>query len=265
MTVPFASILTSGVSVLLCAVLPLGLAIWYVASRRGRFVNILVGALCFFVGAMVLESLLHQLVFRLVPTLPMMPLAYVLYGALAAGVFEETARFIGLHFLCKKPSGLWTGIGYGIGHGGIEALLVAALSSVNSLLVLLQLRFAGADALLAAVPEAGREAAAAQLQAAAALSPLDFLPVGVERLITLCFHISLSVLVWMVVTGRVRRLWLAGAILLHAGVDVGAVLYQLGIWRSLWLTELYVAVFTALTAALVTLLFRRTARQTAAG
>ena len=72
-------------------------------------------------------------------------------------------------------------------------------------------------------------------------------------------------LVWMVVTGRVRRLWLAGAILLHAGVDVGAVLYQLGIWRSLWLTELYVAVFTALTAALVTLLFRRTARQAAAG
>ena len=265
MQIPTASILCLLASTLVAVGVPVALAIFGKVRYRIALKPVVTGALCFVVGAMVLESLLHQLVFRLVPTLPMMPLAYVLYGALAAGVFEETARFIGLHFLCKKPSGLWTGIGYGIGHGGIEALLVAALPSVNSLLVLLQLRFVGADALLAAVPEAGREAAAAQLQAAAALSPLDFLPVGVERLITLCFHISLSVLVWMVVTGRVRRLWLAGAILLHAGVDVGAVLYQLGIWRSLWLTELYVAVFTALTAALVTLLFRRTARQAAAG
>lgn len=265
MQIPTASILCLLASTLVAVGVPVALAIFGKVRYRIALKPVVTGALCFVVGAMVLESLLHQLVFRLVPTLPMMPLAYVLYGALAAGVFEETARFIGLHFLCKKPSGLWTGIGYGIGHGGIEALLVAALPSVNSLLVLLQLRFAGADALLAAVPEAGREVAAAQLQAAAALSPLDFLPVGVERLITLCFHISLSVLVWMVVTGRVRRLWLAGAILLHAGVDVGAVLYQLGIWRSLWLTELYVAVFTALTAALVTLLFRRTARQAAAG
>ena len=59
---------------------------------------------------------------------------YALYGGLAAGLFEETGRYLTMRFLMK---GKWTrenALMYGAGHGGLEAVLILGMASVNNLL-----------------------------------------------------------------------------------------------------------------------------------
>ena len=55
-------------------------------------------------------------------------------------------------------------------------------------------------------------------------------------MVTVAFHIALSILVWMAAVRRIPRWGLGVAILLHAGIDVFAMLYQLGIITNIWLT-----------------------------
>ena len=93
-----------------------------VARRRlhVQFRAILVGALVFVVFAGLLEQLAHALAFATFPGLRSTPVAFVLYAALAAGLFEELGRSCGLMLLLrpeKMDHGLPCAIGYGIGHG----------------------------------------------------------------------------------------------------------------------------------------------------
>lgn len=261
MTVSLLQLVCYGLTVLVVAGLPIGLVIWYRLKCGQGFKPVITGAACFLVGSVLLERLLHMAVFSLFPTLVYNTAAYVAYGALAAGVFEEVARYVGLSLLCKneRPN-LNTGLGYGIGHGGVEALVIVAPYCINNFIVVLQLFLGNGEALLASVPAENQALAAQQLQAVAATSPLEMLVPGIERLITIIFHIVLSILVWMVVTGRLKKLWLLGAILLHAAADVGAVLYQRGI-LSIWAAELYMAVFVLLVCWLVLQLLRKTRPQ----
>src|SRR5258706_5202564 len=62
------------------------------------------------------------------------PVAFVIYGALAAGVCEEVGRFIAMRMLLKRATASSpaaapdsTALSYGIGHGGAEAWLVGVL------------------------------------------------------------------------------------------------------------------------------------------
>ena len=103
-----------------------------VARRRlhVQFRAILVGALVFVVFAGLLEQLVHALAFSAFPGLRFTPVAFVPYAALAAGVFEELGRSCGLMLLLrpeKMDHGLLCAIGYGIGHGVIEAMMVVGL------------------------------------------------------------------------------------------------------------------------------------------
>ena len=84
-----------------------------------------------------LEQLLHAAVFSLFPAITLYPAAYTAYGCLAAGLFEETGRLMGLSLLCKKDRDLALGVGYGIGHGGVEAALLAGVNAAVNAAVML--------------------------------------------------------------------------------------------------------------------------------
>lgn len=80
---------------------------------------------------------------------------------------------------------------------------------------------------------------------------------GVERIIAVFFHIGLSMLVFWA-ANRPGKLWMYPlAILLHAGLDTVAVLYQRGILRSIYWTEVLLAVITAVFCVLMTRRYRR--------
>ena len=89
-------------TVLVSIALPVA-ALAVLKRKTGRgLLAALVGAGCFIGYALVLEQLLHAAVFSLFPAITLYPAAYTAYGCLAAGLFEETGRLMGLSLLCKK-------------------------------------------------------------------------------------------------------------------------------------------------------------------
>lgn len=248
-TVPVSSLACVAISCVVSVGLPIVLAVVCARRRRGALRAVLMGALCFVVGAQILEGLCHQLVFTLFPSLQQTPAAYILYACLAAGLFEETARLVGLRRLCRRDDDVITGFAYGVGHGGIEAILVAVVSAVSNLSLMLAVNNGQTDALLAGMTTEQAAAVQPQIEQLAALPPMLFLASGVERVITIAFHIALSMIIWMVVTGRLPRWGYAVAVLLHAGMDVFAGLNQTGLLSNVWILEAAIAVLTALVCA----------------
>ena len=118
--------------------------------------TILIGAGTFIVFALVLESIMHQIVLKGPYGLSITgnTLLFALYGGLAAGIFEETGRFLAMKFLMKKePTAPLPGIAYGAGHGGAEMLIIFGFTMISSLVMAIMINTGQTDALFAQAPE----------------------------------------------------------------------------------------------------------------
>ena len=246
--VSILSMIFMGITVVISIGLPICLFLVLRRKFELKVVPLLVGVAAFIVFAMVLEQLLHMLVLRPVNgVIELMnnPLLYVLYGIFAAGIFEETARFLSFLLLKKKYKSVGTGLSYGIGHGGIEATIIAGLPMINYIVLSVMINSGTASVLGNSVQ--------AQLTALVSTAPHIFLISGFERIMAIITHISLSLLVWFAVD-RKDKWWLfPTAIILHAIVNIPAVLMQVGIIKNIILTEGLLAV-NALVLAMIAVL-----------
>lgn len=258
MDISFSAIAACWASAALCIVLPIALLVIVRVKTHRGLLAALTGALCFTVSALVLEQLLHSIVFSSFPTLIQSPGLYTAYACLAAGVFEETARYLGLSLLCRRDASLVTGFAYGIGHGGIEAILLAGTASLSNAIVLSAARGGSLEAMF------GSDiAATVSAQLASGVSAGAPLLPGLGRVAAITLHLALSILVWMAVTGRLPKACLALSICLHAAANVGAALYQCGIF-SILLAEVWTFAFVLAISLCVWYLYKKSApRQTA--
>lgn len=228
--VPVSSLILMAVGAVLGIAVPVCLAVWLMRKYRARLSTILIGAGTFIVFALVLESIMHQLVLKGPngPAIMGNTLLFAVYGGLAAGVFEETGRFLSMKFLLKKePSTALPGIAYGIGHGGAEMLIIFGITMISNFVVSALINAGLSGILFAKVPED----AAAQLQAQ--LNQLQTVGAGTlltglwERISALVLHLGLSMLVWVAVRKGGKWLWLfPAAVALHAIVDAGVAMLQ---------------------------------------
>lgn len=103
------------------------------------------------------------------------------------------------------------------------------VGTVSSLVTLVSIIDAGVnEALLADLSDAQRDTVACQFDSLISTpTPLHLLGAG-EHAIIIASHVILSVPVWMVLTGRIRRWWIFRTILAYILADVGAALYQSG-------------------------------------
>ena len=228
--VPVISIILMSVNAVLGIAVPVCLAWYLVRKHRARLSTILIGAGTFIVFALVLESLVHQLVLKGPhgPAILGNTLWYALYGGLAAGIFEETGRFLSMKFLLKsEPSKPLPAVAYGAGHGGIEMLVIFGITMAGNLVLSVLINSGQADVLFSKAPEEAAAQVQAQLEQLQSTGAGTWLIGLWERFSSLVLHLGLSVLVWVAVRKGGRWLWLfPAAILLHALVDAGAVLMQ---------------------------------------
>ncbi len=228
--VPVGSLVMMAVNAFLGIAVPVCLSVYLLRKHRTELSAILIGAGTFILFALVLESILHQLVLKGPYGASILdhPLRYAIYGGLAAGVFEESGRFLSMKFLMKKePSQALPGVAYGIGHGGAEMLLVFGITMIGNLVISALINSGQTALLFSQVPEES----AGQLQAQ--LDQLQTMGAGTallglwERLSALVIHLGLSMMVWVAVRKGGKYLWLfPAAIALHALVDASAVLLQ---------------------------------------
>ncbi|MBS2032525.1 MAG: YhfC family intramembrane metalloprotease [Deltaproteobacteria bacterium] len=138
-----------------------------------------------------------------------------------AGLFEELSRYL---FLRSPKLGAtrWAdALGFGLGHGGVEALLLTLGMPIQAGYLLWK-----GDELIAQVKAKSPESADAVVKQVESLRHMDLnlalLPIW-ERALAILLHVALTLVVWKAVrTGR--RGWLALAILWHAAID-GAVVW----------------------------------------
>jgi len=220
-----------GVIALLTAAIPIGV-MFFLRKRGGKWGDFLVGAGIFFLFALVLEQILHVVVLAspLGPVLQGNLWLTGLYGGLAAGVFEETGRFIAFKLVLRNRREPVTALSYGIGHGGCEAVLLLGLTYISNLVLVATVRSGGQVA-----PEL-----TSALEALAAVPASSFLWAGFERVAAVAFHMASSVLVFAAAT-RPGKLWLfPAAIAAHFALDFLAVVCNAHL--SIAAMELLVAV-----------------------
>ena len=218
------------VNAILGIAVPVCLALFLVKRFHAKASTILIGAGTFIVFALVLEAILHQVVLKGPHGAAIMgnTLWYALYGGLAAGLFEETGRFLSMKFLMKKePSKALPGVAYGIGHGGMEMIMVFGVTMISNLVISALINSGQSDILLAKATEETASQIQDQLDQLQTSGAGTYLFGLWERFSALLLHLGFSLMVWAAVRKGGRWLWLFPvAIALHALVDAGVVMLQ---------------------------------------
>lgn len=166
---------------------------------------------------------------------------------LSTGLFEETARYLAYRYWLKGESSWREGVMLGLGHGGVESIIVGFVAF-----------YALAQALVLRGENLGDyvspgQIGVAQAQLAAYWNmPWHTALLGaVERVAALCFHVSASVIVLQAFR-RKNLVWLGIAVIWHTLLDAIAV-FGIQTW-GIYATEACVAVFGGLSVWLVILL-----------
>jgi len=234
--VPAGTLVMMALCALVGIAAPVALAWWLVRKHHARLSTILVGAGVFFVFALLLEPILHQVVLKgpFGGIISGNTWYYALYGGLAAGLFEETGRFLGMKFLLKKePTGALPAVSYGAGHGGMEMLMIFGITMISNLVLSLMINAGQADTLLATAPAEAKAQVEAQFAQLQDLNAGQLLLGFWERISALILQLGLSVIVWTAVRKGGKWLWLfLAAILLHALVDACAVVLSKSVSAS---------------------------------
>lgn len=235
--------------------LPLLLIVFVHKKTKASAATFFIGAATFFIFALTLEQILHSIVFRVFgEALSGNIWLYGLYGGLAAGLFEEIGRYVAMRYFMKRRLNLPNALMYGVGHGGIEAMLIVGLTSVNNLITSFMINSGGIESTLGMLDEATRAATVEQLSALWTLPSYQFFLGGVERIFAIALQIALSVIVYQAVKSE-KIGYLLLSIAIHAFVDFVAVVTVN--YLDVALVEVLVGVLAAGTAALAVYLCRR--------
>lgn len=250
--VSVVSIIGMVFTLLIAIGLPIVLCVLAAKRLHAKLSAFVIGAAVFIIFVMMAESLFHSFVLGATgDTITGNIWLYGLYGGLAAGVFEETGRFLAMKFYMKRTLQKENAVMYGIGHGGIESIMLIGINYFSNLMVSVMINSVGLEALLTNVDEATKEATVAQLSALWTLPSYTFWVSGMERISAILLQIVLSYMVYRAVKEH-RMKYYGLAVFLHFAVDALLVILSGILGEGLWqllLLEIVLLVAVVLLAA----------------
>ena len=190
------------INVIICIGIPLGVFIYILVKKRNYLKSYVIGALVFFIT---------QICLRL-------PL-----------INNVMVKFDSFKLTLKKHRRFGDGVAFALGHGGIEALLIAGISSLYNLIILLNLGNDNGTIL-------GMDANEAMI-AFNSVNNISVLTIGLERILAMVIHLGLTMIVLYGIKFS-KKHYLLIAIALHAIVDVvvafiGSIMGSL-FWVEVW-------------------------------
>ena len=251
------------ITVLLMIAIPVGCFLsWRGKHKQQTKISYLIaGAIGFILSARVLELGVHYVC--ILADNPVSRFingntwAFVLYGTMMAGVFEECGRHIVFKYILKKNRTRENAVLYGIGHGGIEILAVLLPTMILYLVIAILFSQGNVEEAMNQL-KITEETAAAALPSVQAASAFDYGMMAmnvVERLFAMSLHIGLTVIVYYGVISE-KKGFLPLAILLHMLMDTFPALYQRGV-VPLWSVEVWAAFWAAATGFIAARLYRK--------
>ena len=254
-TVSTASILGMVFTLIISVGIPFILMAIIRRKTRARISSFFIGCGIFLVFALILEQILHVVVQMTVGAMLQENIfLYGLYGGLAAALFEETGRYIAMRFFMKERLDKGNALMYGAGHGGIEAILIVGITSVNNIATSIMINSGGIQATMAMLDSELAETTYQQLEALWQLPAYQFYMGGVERMCAIALQICLSVLVYKAVKTGERK-YFAGAFLLHFAVDFLTVVTASAL--SVWAVEVVLVITVAVIGGCTMTLYRK--------
>lgn len=219
-TIPIGVLVSLGISAIFCIALPVVGILVVQKKYKKVFISFLLGAFAFFVSQIVLRLPLIQSVLPRFEWYSGMASNQYLHAAflgITAGLFEEVARFVILKLWFKAKIQFGNAVAFGLGHGGIEALIFVAVPLLNLFISAVALNAGTLQSLMADAPQAQIDQVSYTLYN---LSTGTVLLSVWERCSAMTIHVALTLLV---ATGLhcgkgVRYLFLA--IVAHAVIDM---------------------------------------------
>ena len=251
------------ITVLLMIAVPVGCFLsWRGKHKQQTKISYLIaGAIGFILSARVLELGVHYVC--ILADNPVSRFingntwAFVLYGIMMAGVFEECGRHIVFRYILKKNRTRENAVLYGIGHGGIEILAVLLPTMILYLVIAILFSQGNVEEAMNQLKITEETAAAAlpSVRAAAAFNYGMMAMNVIERLFAMALHIGLTVIVYYGVISE-KKGFLPLAILLHMLMDTFPALYQRGV-VPLWSVEVWGAFWAAATGFIAARLYQK--------
>lgn len=237
------------ISLLICILMPIALIVYFYKREKISLLAVLIGAITFVVSQILLRipliTFLNTQEWYKALTSNVAFIAIFL--GLTAGLFEEAARYIAMRYFMKNRLSWENGLAFGIGHGGIEAILLVGIGILNNIIVSIMINSGVFESLVGAklAPEV-----VGQVKSILINTPsIDFLAAGYERIMAMVIQIALSILVLYSVKLK-KPLYLLLAILLHGVVDSPLVILT-SMKLNYWVIELYVTACAALGLAFI--------------
>ena len=222
-----------------CLVAPILAALWWHRRSGAPFRALGIGALVFFVSQVVLRLPWQIPLGRWVQTHSEWLVSFVLFSSLTAGLFEETGRWLGYRHLLTAERSRRVAIMFGLGHGALEAILLAGMPLGGLLL----------GWVLAAQGRLPPEAANAIRQQTEMLDFWKIQLAALERASAIGVHVGLALVV-LQIWKRGGMRWLFLAILLHFSINATAAVLVLKLQLSPWVGELVLVVMAAIVLGL---------------
>lgn len=156
-------------------------------------------------------------------------IVYVFVLALTAALFEVVARF-GVAKILQKNMNPEKGLATGLGHGGIEAMVLIGMTYVNNLIISVLINTGGFKDIMLQVVKVGPQDAVQQLmemqRVLITTSPVLYLLAGYERILTMIFHAAMSLLICYFVYKKKAIIGILLVTIAHFAVDFTAPLLQ---------------------------------------
>ena len=260
--IPNTTILSCIVTLFISLILPLiVLLVYALRNRKQGIVSAwIIGALGFFIPQMLIRlPTLALLSPQLTRFAEFSPLLYAFSLAATAGLFELAGRILAARVMGSRLTPK-RALAAGLGHGGIEAMVIIGISYINNLVYIVMIQAGTFDALLA--QNAANPEVVAQLEqvrtALLTTSPAMFLLAGYERLLTMVCQAAMSVMVCYGMASGKPGKYILLCLGLHTLLDCTAGI-SLYIGKGLTLATGYCIIYTILTAtAILSMVILRT-------
>ena len=176
---------------------------------------------------------------------------YAFILAFTAGLFELVGRLVVAKLMQKRLT-LKRSIAAGLGHGGIEAMLLIGITYINNLAYIAMINSGAFDTIVAQTAALGVDVSQLELikQQLLTASPGLFLLAGLERILAMTGHVAMSMLVCYGVAHRKVSICLLLCLGIHTLMDLTA-----GISLALPQSVAYPIIYAVLTLMAVLSLF----------
>lgn len=182
---------------------PIGFLIYSILKNKRCIKPYFIGIFVFFISQIILRiPFLNNVIGDMewyIEASIFYPVIIMIFLGLTAGIFEEVGRYLGFKIALKNNRRWIDGIAFGIGHGGIESILLLGVANLQNLFILIS---KGNQNVLNVLNSSG----------------VYILMGGIERIFAIIIHMTLTMIILYGLNINKKK-YLFLAIIVHGFID----------------------------------------------